>query len=225
MTRRGRPPRGMGGLSRAAIVEATLRVLDAEGAAAVGMRSVARVLGVDPKSLYNHVADKDDLLDAVAEHLLAGLVPPERTGDPGHDLRAIADSFRERALRHPGAASLVLTRQLGSLEGLAPVDAVLTVLLDAGAPADEAVHLLRMLLATLIGTLLREVSAAPAFGDPDGSRRSVLAESGLPAVASLAPQLARFDRRAEFDYSVALAVKAVLDRIAAVAHRFGSTSS
>jgi hypothetical protein len=102
---------------------------------------------------------------------------------------------------------------------------LLTVLLDAGAPADEAVHLLRMLLATLIGTLLREVSAAPAFGDPDGSRQSVLAGSGLPAVASLAPQLARFDRRAEFDYSVALAITAVLDRIAAVAHRSGPRSS
>ncbi|ANZ34713.1 TetR family transcriptional regulator [Lentzea guizhouensis] len=214
MTRRGRPPKGTTGLSRAAIVEATLQVLDTEGAAAVGMRSVARVLGVDAKSLYNHVAGKDDLLDAVAEHLLAGLALPGRTGDPRHDLHAIATAFRERAVRHPQAAPLVLTRQLGSLEGLAPVDAVLTVLLDAGAPADEAVHLLRMLLATLIGTLLREVAAAPAFGDPAGSREEVLAGSGLSAVASLAPQLARFDRAAEFDYSVALAIKAVLDRIA-----------
>ncbi|MEU7482304.1 TetR family transcriptional regulator [Lentzea sp. NPDC042327] len=214
MTRRGRPPKGAAVLSRAAVVAATLQVLDAEGTAAVGMRSVARVLGVDPKSLYNHVAGKDDLLDAVAEHLLAGLALPARTGDPRHDLHAIADSFRTRALEHPQAAPLVLTRQLGSLEGLAPVDAVLTVLLDAGAPAAEAVHLLRMLLATLVGTLLREVAAAPAFGDPDGSRAEVLAGSGLPAVAALAPQLARFDRRAEFDYGVMLAVTAVLDRIA-----------
>lgn len=219
MVRRGRPPKGATGLSRAAIVEATLRVLDADGAEAVGMRSVARVLAVDPKSLYHHVDGKDALLDAVAEHLLAGLALPARTGDPRHDLRAIADSFRARALRHPAAAPLVLTRQLGSLEALAPTDAVLAVLLDAGAPPAEAVRLLRMLLATLIGTLLREVSAAPAFGSPDSARREVLEASGLPAVVEVAPQLARYDRDAEYDYSTELAISAVLDRIAEPRHR------
>ncbi|MFS8097806.1 TetR family transcriptional regulator [Lentzea alba] len=210
-TRRGRPRTPL--LSRESIVDATLRVIDAEGIAAVGMRSVARVLGVDAKSLYNHVDGKDGLLDAVAEQLLAGLVLPPRTGDARHDLRAIAGSFRARALQHPQAAPLVLTRQLSSLEGLAPVNEVLAVLLAAGAEAEEAVHLLRMLLATLIGTLLREVEAAPTFGSDDGDRRGTLAASGLPAVAEVAPHLARFDRQAEFDYTVELAITAVLDRI------------
>jgi TetR/AcrR family transcriptional regulator, tetracycline repressor protein len=208
-TRRGRPRTPL--LSRESIVEATLTVIDAEGVAAVGMRSVARALGVDAKSLYNHVDGKDGLLDAVAEHLLAGLVLPERTGDARHDLHAIAGSFRDRALAHPAAAPLVLTRQLSSPQGLAPVDAVLSVLLAAGADAEEAVHLLRMLLATLIGTLLREVSAAPAFGSND--REDTLAASGLPALAEVAPHLARFDRAAEFEYTVDLAITAVLGRI------------
>ncbi|MCX2947413.1 TetR/AcrR family transcriptional regulator [Lentzea sp. NEAU-D7] len=209
--RRGRPRTPL--LSRDSIVAATLRVIDTEGVAGVGMRSVARALGVDAKSLYNHVDGKDGLLDAVAEHLLGGLVLPEPTGDAHRDLRAIAQAFRARALAHPGAAPLVLTRQLSSLEGLAPVDAVLKVLLAAGAGAEEAVHLLRMLLATLIGTLLREVSAAPAFGGDDGERREALQASGLPAVVRTAPHLAEFDRDAEFEYAVDLAVTAVLARI------------
>ncbi|SEQ79098.1 transcriptional regulator, TetR family [Lentzea xinjiangensis] len=210
-TRRGRPRTPL--LSRESIVAATLRVIDADGVAAVGMRSVARVLGVDAKSLYNHVDGKDGLLDAVAEHLLGGLVLPEPAGDPRADLRAIAHAFRSRALAHPGAAPLVLTRQLSSLEGLAPVDAVLAVLLAAGAPAQQAVHLLRVLLATMIGTLLREVSAAPSFGGDDGARRAVLESSGLPAVVATAPHLAEFDRQAEFEYAVDLAIGAVLARI------------
>ena len=210
-TRRGRPRTPL--LSRESIVAATLRVIDEEGVAAVGMRSVARALGGDAKSLYNHVDGKDGLLDAVAEQLLAGLVLPARTGDARRDLHAIADSFRARALQHPQAAPLVLTRQLSSLEGLAPVDAVLAVLLGAGASAEEAVHLLRMLLATLIGTLLREVSAAPTFGSDGGERRETLAASGLPAVTEAAPHLARFDRQTEFEYTVDLAISAVLDRI------------
>ncbi|NUT50476.1 MAG: TetR family transcriptional regulator, partial [Saccharothrix sp.] len=68
--RRGRPPKGESRLSREAIVQATLRVIDAEGVSAVSMRAVGRVLGVDAKSLYNHVDGKDGLLDAVAEHIL-----------------------------------------------------------------------------------------------------------------------------------------------------------
>lgn len=104
-SRRGRPPKGESRLSREAIVQATLQVIEADGVNAVSMRAVGRVLGVDAKSLYNHVDGKDGLLDAVAEHLLGAVVLPEPTGDPRADLRAIADAFRERALTHPEAAS------------------------------------------------------------------------------------------------------------------------
>ncbi|MEU5265244.1 TetR family transcriptional regulator [Amycolatopsis sp. NPDC021455] len=215
--RRGRPPKGESRLSREAIVRATLRVIDAEGVTAVSMRAVGRVLGVDAKSLYNHVEGKDDLLDAVAEHLLGAIALPGRTGDLRADLRAIAYAFRERALAHPEAASLVLTRQLGSFEGLAPIDAVLTVLRAAGCPAGEAVHLLRALVATLIGSLLREVDAGPTYGTTDiagiARRQATLKGSGLPAVADAAPHLARFDAAAEYEFAVDLALDAVAARL------------
>lgn len=215
--RRGRPPKGATRLSRETIVAATVTVIDADGVNAVTMRAVGRVLGVDAKSLYNHVDGKDGLLDAVAEHLLGTLALPQPTGDVRRDLHVIAHAFRDRALAHPEAASLVLTRQLASLEGLAPVEAVLSTLRTAGCPADEAVPLLRMLVATLIGTLLREVHAGPTYGttDVDGitRRQAALENSGLPAVASAAPQLARFDSAAEFEFSVGLALDAVVARL------------
>ncbi|MFI6996398.1 TetR/AcrR family transcriptional regulator [Nocardia sp. NPDC050175] len=215
--RRGRPPKGAGQLSRAGIVEATLAVIGDEGVGAVGMRAVARVLGVDPKSLYNHVDGKDGLLDAVAEYLLGSIELPTRTGDLRADLRAIADAFRQRALLHPAAAALVLTRQLGSREGLAPTQAVLGVLLAAGCAPDQAVHLLRTMLATLVGTLLREVNAGPTYGTGDipgiAARRESLAQSGLPAVVEAAPYLARFDSQAEFDFAMDLTLDALVARI------------
>ncbi|PXX68663.1 TetR family transcriptional regulator [Nocardia tenerifensis] len=218
--RRGRPPKGAGQLTRAGIIEATLKVIGSDCVGAVGVRAVARQLGVDPKSLYNHVDGKDGLLDAVAEHLLGSLELPSRTGDLRVDLRAIADAFRRRALRHPAAAALVLTRQLGSAEGLAPVQAVLEVLRSAGCSPEEAVHLLRTVLATLVGTLLREVNAGPTYGTGDlpgiAARRATLERSGLPAVVEAAPYLARFDSEAEFDYAMELALDAVVARIEAV---------
>ncbi|WP_231905675.1 TetR/AcrR family transcriptional regulator [Streptomyces davaonensis] len=217
--RRGRPPKGTSQLSRAAIVDATLKVIDTDGVTAVSMRSVARVLGVDAKSLYNHVDGKDGLLDAVAEHLLGGVSIPPATGDLRIDLPAIADAFRERALLHPEAAPLVLTRQLASFEGLAPVEALLGVLRSAGCPVEESVQLMRFLVASLIGTLLREVQAGPTFGISDkagiATRQNTLEDSGLPHVIESAPRLARFDRDAEYEYTVQAATALVLERIRA----------
>lgn len=218
--RRGRPPKGAFQLSREAIVDATLKVIDTDGVPAVSMRAVARILAVDAKSLYNHVDGKDGLLDAVAEKLLKGVDPPTHTGDLGCDLRQIALAFRIQALAHPAAAALVLTRQLSSFEGLAPIEAVLRVLGDAGFSSTESVHLLRTLVATLIGALLREVTAGPTYGacDPEliAERERVLRHSGLVNVAAAADTLARFDGQAEYRYAVDFAIETVLNRVSRV---------
>src|SRR5260370_18327146 len=61
--RRGRGKRGpRPGLSAEAIVEAAIRVADAEGLEAVSMARVAHELGFTTMSLYRHVASKDELL-------------------------------------------------------------------------------------------------------------------------------------------------------------------
>jgi hypothetical protein len=78
-------------------------------------------------------------------------------------------------------------------------------------------RLLRMLVATLVGTLLREVSAVPPHGNTDVEgitrRQDALEGSGLPAVVEAAPHLARFEGSAEFDFTVNLALDAVLARL------------
>jgi TetR/AcrR family transcriptional regulator, tetracycline repressor protein len=208
--RRGRPPKALAQLTRSTIREAALQVIDNDGIAAVSMRSVSRLLGVDAKSLYHHVADKDDLLDAVAEHLLGQLHPPTPTGDLRTDLRALAYEFRRVTLAHPEAATLVLTRQMSTLAGLTPVDALLSVLRQAGANPEQSVRLTRVLVAAVVGMLLREVSAGPTFGSGNpadiATRHSELEGSALPEVVACAPFLARFDRDKEFASGVDLMV-------------------
>ncbi|BDH57986.1 TetR family transcriptional regulator [Tsukamurella sp. PLM1] len=215
--RRGRPALGAPRLTRAAIVTAALAQIDEHGISDVSMRSVAKHLGVDPKSLYNHVRDKEDLLDAIAEAILSSIVVHVPTGDLPGDLTAIAHAFRDAALAHPRAAELVLTRQVQSLAALRPTQSILDVLLGAGFAPVEAVHLLRSLLSTLVGTLLREVDAAPTFGVTDAAaierRRTVLAGCGLPAVEAVAGDLARFDADAEFEYMIRLSIDAVSARL------------
>lgn len=180
------------------------------------MRAVAARLGVDAKSLYHHVDGKDGLLDAVAEHVLAGFTIPAPTGSLRVDLLALARDFRRDALAHSRAAALVLTRQAESPAALAPVEAVLETLRGAGFPPGESVRLLRSLLALVIGTLLREVDAGPTFGVGDiegiGRRRAALEESGFARLAEAATELARCDHEREFEFALGLMVDAVVLR-------------
>lgn len=205
--RRGRPPKDSGdALSRERILRAALALVDSDGIGAISMRKIARTLGVDPMSLYNHVDSKDDLLDGIAELLLASLATPAKA-DLNETMYAMAQDFRAAMLRHPRAAPLVLTRQLASLTALAPVEAVLGPLIAAGYPPDVAVHALRTVLAFLFGTLMREFNAAPTFSGAD--RRAHLEASGLPGVVQAAPYLAECDHEKEFEFGLRLLIDAV----------------
>ena len=57
----GRPAR----LTREALTRAAVRVADAEGLAAVTMRSIASELGTGGGSLYRHVTGRDELVDLI----------------------------------------------------------------------------------------------------------------------------------------------------------------
>ena len=60
-------------LTREAIVESALHVVEQGGREALSMRGVARRPGATPMALYNHVHDKADLVDAVAVATAEGL--------------------------------------------------------------------------------------------------------------------------------------------------------
>ena len=59
-------------LTRDAIVDAALELLDADGLDGVSMRRVAQKLETGPASLYQHVGNKDELLEAVLDRVCAG---------------------------------------------------------------------------------------------------------------------------------------------------------
>ena len=60
-------------LSRDGIIAAALALVDAEGLEALSTRRLAAELGVSGPSLYNHVATKDELIDAVVDSVVAGV--------------------------------------------------------------------------------------------------------------------------------------------------------
>ena len=72
------------------------------------MRKLGQSLGYEAMSLYNHVANKDDLLDGILDLVLAEMEPPDPDGGlPA--IRAAALSAHEALKRHPWAATMLMS--------------------------------------------------------------------------------------------------------------------
>jgi AcrR family transcriptional regulator len=98
-----RPP-----LSRERVLEAAVRLADEGGIESLSMRRLARELGVEAMSLYNHVANKGDLVDGIV-HLVLGEIELPSSGEWDEAIRQCAISAHEAFLRHPWACGLVLS--------------------------------------------------------------------------------------------------------------------
>ncbi|MFJ1708264.1 TetR/AcrR family transcriptional regulator [Kitasatospora sp. NPDC088346] len=137
----GRPSRPL--LSRDVIARAALDVVDEYGADGLTMRALADRLGVKAASLYNHVAGKDELLDALAELVNEEIdLTPLRRPAPAdwrQDLAAYARGYRAVFLRHPNTIALLARRRVEAGRQLLTYDTLLAALGRAGlAPADAA---------------------------------------------------------------------------------------
>ncbi|MCM2391374.1 TetR/AcrR family transcriptional regulator [Streptomyces albipurpureus] len=99
------------GLDRAKIVDATVRLLDSEGAARFSMRRLAAELEVTAMSVYWYVDTKDDLLELALDAVFATVRAPDVStpGEWREQLRALAVSYRAALVRHPWASSLIGT--------------------------------------------------------------------------------------------------------------------
>jgi AcrR family transcriptional regulator len=198
-------------LSRARIVAAAIELIEREGADAVSMRRIAAEMGVGVMSLYNHVPNKDALLNGVAETVLSEI---EFTDDPDAHwkdrVRAQARAFRQIAYHHPRSTMLVVTRQLHTDAGLLPVERALATLRGAGFEGLDAILVVRMFIAFIVGLLLREVGVTPTFAPDHGLPIAGDIDPVLfPELSALAPLWANPDREAEFEFGVELLIQAI----------------
>lgn len=97
--------------TRTDIVEAAARLLRERGAGAVTTRAVAQAAGMQAPTIYRFFADKDALLDAVAEHVfstyVSGKTVAEDNGDPLADLRAGWDTHIDFGLTNAALFGLL----------------------------------------------------------------------------------------------------------------------
>ena len=124
------------------------------------MRRLAQELGVDPMALYRHVANKEALLDGVADVLWGEIALPGQ--DVGWEalLRSIATSLRALAQAHPHAYALLLNRQILPLAMLRVWDVAMERLQQAGFERQCAREIVCAVCSYAIGYAMVELSCA-----------------------------------------------------------------
>jgi AcrR family transcriptional regulator len=103
-----------------------------KGLAALSMRKLAQALGVKAMSLYNHVANKDDIIDGMVELVVAEIALPSLTVDWPTAMRQRATSAHAVLLRHPWATMALMSRVNVGPAMLRYIDATLGCLVEAG---------------------------------------------------------------------------------------------
>jgi AcrR family transcriptional regulator len=94
-------------LSRDRVLETAIRLADGEGIEKLSMRRLGEELGVEAMSLYNHVSNKEDLLNGMIDAMYGEIELPAHDDDWKTALRKRSVSVRAVLLRHPWANGLM----------------------------------------------------------------------------------------------------------------------
>ncbi|MHA7268428.1 TetR/AcrR family transcriptional regulator [Arthrobacter sp. HLT1-20] len=165
-------------LSKERIVEAAALVADRGGIDAVSMRSVAAELGVEAMSLYHHVANKNALLDSLADWAFEQISAPEVDTPWRPAMVGRAQSARTVLVRHSWALGMIEARPRPGTPLLRNFDRVYGCLLNSGFSAALATHMFSAIDAYVYGFALTE-STLP-FTPADGAERT-FAEDVAPS--------------------------------------------
>ena len=160
-------------LSRDRILEAALELVDEHGLDALTMRKLGGQLGFEAMSLYNHVANKDDVIDGILDVVLEEGRPPAREGDWATAVRESAISVHDALRKHPWALRVLLEPSRIRPARLHYMDSLLGRLREAGFSAEVTYTAYHVLDAHIFGFSLWESAHTFTGIDPADMQKTV----------------------------------------------------
>src|SRR5664279_4263582 len=145
-------------LSRERVLRSGVALADEHGIAALTMRRLGEALGVEAMSLYNHVANKDELLDGMVDVVFGEIDLPSGGPDWKPAMRERAQSARQALGRHPWAIALMSTRTSPGPATLRHHDVVIGSLRAAGFSIVMTAHAFSALDSYIYGFALQEAT-------------------------------------------------------------------
>jgi AcrR family transcriptional regulator len=155
-------------LNRARVLQAALTLADEGGIEALTMRKLGQALGIEAMSLYNHVANKDDILNGLVDLVMGEIELASASDDWVATIRRSAVDAHDALARHPWAVGLMMTPTRVTPARIRYMDSLLRQLREAGFSADLTYHAYHALDAHIFGFSLWQASHSLAAVDvPD----------------------------------------------------------
>ena len=204
-------------LSRDDIVEAAVRILDAEGVDALTVRRLGQELGTGSASLYWHISGKDELGELVYDRIMGEIHLPET--DPTHweeQLKDVARQVYRVMLSHNDAVRLSLGRVGLGPNMLRLIEWLLDLLRRAGIP-DQPAALFGDILGRFLDASVLEVSMVLCARGESASQDagveamrsylSTLPSDRFPNITALGPVMTAGDTEDRFEFGLDLLVR------------------
>ncbi len=211
-------------LSREAIADAALRLLDRDGLDGLRMRRLAKELGTGAASLYWHVQSKDELLELLVDRVMAEIeLPPPDPSRWQEQVKQFARESRQLMRRHRDIARITLGRIPMGPNLLRFVEWSLELARAAGIP-DRTAAYAGDLLALYVGAYAFEESLelssplgeGPAPGQVPAMLRDYFAslpDARFPNVVALADLLVAGDADERFEFGLDVLVRGLAAQI------------
>jgi AcrR family transcriptional regulator len=211
-------------LTRERIIETALRIMDDEGLEAVTMRRIGRELGVEAMSLYNHVEDKEDILDGVVTLVMGKFALSEATSDWRADARDAALEWRRVLRMHPSVIRLLAERDkpIENVDAMRPMETALDIIRRAGVSVRDAVQAFHAFGGYIMGFVMMEQGLMLGREQPDPEQilaQQQLAEAlqagGFPRLIEALPYFMECGADQQFEYGLDLMIRGLEARAAA----------
>lgn len=162
-------------LNRERVLATAVAIADERGVGAVTMREIAAHLGVEAMSLYNHVSNKDDILDGMVDFVVGEFDLPADAAGWRDAMRRRAVSAHEVFGRHPWAPALLDARQSSGPARLRYFDWVLGTLMRAGFSLEGAARAFSLLDSYVYGFGIQQSNfAGPGDVPPEQAAAAIL---------------------------------------------------
>jgi AcrR family transcriptional regulator len=207
-------------LTRERVIRAALRIMDQEGLEAVSMRRIGRELGVEAMSLYNHVQDKEDILDSICEAVLSEFRIPDADGWT-EGARLAAREYRRLLLAHPTVVTLMTERKrpFTTAESLRAYEFALEVFRTAGLSEEDSVKSFHVFGGYILGFVTMELGLVVGGPDDEAHAKAhqemarMLESADLPRMREAMPHFMNCDLEEQFEFGLDLLIEGLRARV------------
>jgi len=197
-------------IDREDVLDAALRLLDAEGAEALTMRRLASELGVSAMAAYRHVASRDELLMVLVDRLAARVVYPPRPPEPEGAILVLWSAIYDSLAEHPWVPEVLARRRMMAPSVLGAIEEIHAALLTAGLTIEAAVRAYRLMWNFTLGALLVRAGASADAPSRQRQLRGAPDPERYPTLAAAAAQWTAAHDRDTYRQDLAALIDALL---------------